>query len=95
MSLNNNLQRIASFSFSSYIFLILASWFKYTFSCSSIIEKPEDGYYVINPGKDLSKMEEKMCDFISSRVPSWDGIAGSFPPDKEFAAALKNHSFLL
>ncbi|CAH0390931.1 unnamed protein product [Bemisia tabaci] len=60
-----------------------------------IIEKPEDGYYVINPGKDLSKMEEKMCDFISSRVPSWDGIAGSFPPDKEFAAALKNHSFLL
>ena len=50
---------------------------------------PSDGFYILNPSKDLTKTQNTFLESFQAR--GWSGIAGTPPTAEQFAGALQEH----
>ncbi|CAG9858525.1 unnamed protein product [Phyllotreta striolata] len=57
-----------------------------------IINNYDNGSYVVNPGLDLKKMENRMMSFFNYWTPKWKGVVGVEPKKEEFLDFLTNSS---
>lgn len=48
----------------------------------------DSGHFILNPGLDLKNMEIRLHNFFKYWKPSWKGIVGKTPNDKEFESLL-------
>ncbi|KAJ3405453.1 hypothetical protein CcCBS67573_g03431 [Chytriomyces confervae] len=58
----------------------------------SVVRKP-NGFYVLNPGKDLVKTEAEFSGFL--KTTTWDGIVGEEPSEKVFEDKLQSKDIFL
>jgi separase len=57
---------------------------------------PRKGYYVLNPGGDLSKTEDRFRDWLKSmETVGWDGVCGRAPSEQQLVDALSRSDLVM
>lgn len=55
-----------------------------------MVKNPQNGAFVLNPGKDLLKMEQRIKAFFEYWVPNWNGITRTEPSEDDFEKLLQS-----